>query len=109
MFVKVPVEFPKENMFSENGNISDGKLIYSVDNKVNESHYGGSIQPLEFMQAQMSEDEFKGFLKGNIIKYVSRAGKKSSSAPIDDLRKAKRYLNWLIEVYEGKTVNPRLS
>ena len=35
-----------------------------------ESHYDGTIQPLEFMQAQMTQEEFRGFLKGNIIKYV---------------------------------------
>lgn len=72
-----------------------------------ESHYEGTIQPIEFMQAQMNKDEFVGFLKGNIIKYVSRAGKKSSSTILTDLTKARRYLDWLIQVNSGEVINPR--
>ena len=76
-------------------------------NKVDESHYSGTIQPLEFMQANMTKDEFVGFLKGNVIKYVSRAGKKKGSDMKSDIKKAERYLVWLQEVLDGKIINPR--
>ena len=67
-------------------------------------HYDGSIQPIELMQAQMSKEEFIGFLKGNIIKYASRLGKKD--APQKEAKKIVQYAQWLLEVTEGKTINP---
>lgn len=70
-----------------------------------ESHYDGTIQPLEFMQAQMTQEEFRGFLKGNIIKYTARCGKKDD--PAKEMTKVLRYAKWLKESYEGKTVDPR--
>ena len=42
-----------------------------------DKHYAGTAhQPIEVMQANMTHNEFVGFLKGNIIKYVCRLGKK---------------------------------
>ena len=78
---------------------------YTHDTENFEAHYGGTIQPLEFMQAQMSQEEFRGFLKGNIIKYVSRCGKKDD--PVKEMTKVLRYAEWLKESYEGKIVDPR--
>ena len=57
-------------------------------------HYNKSIQPIEFMRATLTMEEFRGFLKGNIIKYISRAEGKGG---IDDYQKAMVYLKWLIE------------
>lgn len=53
----------------------------------------------------MSQEEFRGFLKGNIIKYVSRCGKKDDT--VKEMTKVLRYAEWLKESYEGKTVDPR--
>lgn len=78
-----------------------------MDNTVDERHYGGRIQPLEFMQANMTKEEFIGFLKGNVIKYVSRAGKKENSDINNDLAKAKRYLSWLEKAVNDDIINPR--
>ena len=48
----------------------------------------------------MTSDEFHGYLKGNIIKYVSRY--KFKGEPLEDLQKAQWYLNRLIkEVNNG--------
>lgn len=55
------------------------------------------IQPIRFMQASMSSDEFKGFLKGNIIKYTMREGRKNG---LEDIKKAQVYVNWLVEFCE---------
>ena len=52
------------------------------------------IQPIRFFQASMSPEAFKGFLKGNVIKYTMREDKKNG---IEDLQKAKVYMDWLIE------------
>ena len=43
----------------------------------------------------MTEDELKGFYKGNVLKYMLRHEKKNGK---EDLEKAKVYLNWLIEL-----------
>lgn len=41
-----------------------------------------------------------GFAEGNIIKYIVRAGKKGEA--LEDLNKAKEYLNRLIENHVAK-------
>lgn len=42
-----------------------------------------------------------GFYLGNVVKYISRAGRKGDI--VEDLKKAKQYLEWEIERLEGKT------
>jgi hypothetical protein len=40
-------------------------------------HYTvGGIETIDFIQAKLTPDEFRGYLKGNILKYTSRAGHK---------------------------------
>jgi len=43
-----------------------------------------------------------GFSLGNVIKYISRAGRKNSSNELEDLKKAQWYLNSVIKDLEGK-------
>jgi hypothetical protein len=44
-------------------------------------HYTkGGIETLDFIKAKLSTDEYKGYLKGNLIKYISRAGLKNEEA-----------------------------
>jgi hypothetical protein len=63
------------------------------------SHYGrGAIQPIDFMESNFTPDEYRGYLKGQVIKYISRYQYKGK--PIADLAKAQTYLAWLIE-FEG--------
>lgn len=57
----------------------------------------GGIETIEFIKAKLSDDEYKGFLKGNVIKYVSRAGYKVDEK--EDYKKAVYYLNKLIDMY----------
>lgn len=43
----------------------------------NPSYYKlGGIEPFEYMKSKMTPEEFQGYLKCNIIKYVSRMGHK---------------------------------
>ena len=61
--------------------------------KQNPEHYRrGSIEPWDFIISQQL-----GFLEGNIIKYITRAGHKQGESKIDDLAKAATYLRKLIE------------
>jgi hypothetical protein len=55
-------------------------------------HYDMEIQPITYIMANGL-----GFCEGNIIKYVSRYGLKGG---IDDLRKAKHYIEILIKEWE---------
>jgi len=61
------------------------------------AHYTSkSVQPWQAMEAWMSEEQFKGFLKGNVIKYMARCDDKGGKT---DLEKAQHYLDKLIEMY----------
>jgi hypothetical protein len=58
------------------------------------THYTqGGIECIDAIEASMSEESFRGFLKGNILKYVWRYENKNG---IQDLKKAQWYLNKLI-------------
>jgi len=66
------------------------------DLQVSGNHYKDMpIQPWALMEAVLTHAEFVGFLKGNIIKYSLRAGRKDGS---DDAGKAKHYMLKLQEV-----------
>ena len=61
------------------------------------SHYVEMpIQPWEVMEAILTYEEFVGFLKGNVIKYAMRAGRKGSAE--SDVEKARHYARKLAEV-----------
>lgn len=77
------------------------------DDPVNHpSHYtDGKIEVITFIE---DKGLIEGFCKGNAIKYISRAGKKESAAlqidekEIQDIKKARWYLDYLIGYYERK-------
>jgi hypothetical protein len=70
------------------------------DRQVGGNHYKDmAIQPWAVMQAVLTEEEFIGFLKGNIIKYAMRQGRKLGAG--DDAEKAKHYLAKLKEMNRG--------
>ena len=52
------------------------------------SYYQGKIEVIDFI-----EDKGLGFNLGNCIKYISRAGKKNPDKRIEDLKKARWYLD----------------
>ena len=49
-----------------------------------------------FEQGLISNEEFIGFIKGNVVKYVVRCGKKGN--PIEDIDKAISYLQLLKKI-----------
>ena len=63
-------------------------------NKYDPSHYQrGKIQVWDFIADQKLD-----FFKGNVVKYVCRAGSKSGESELDDLKKAKVYVEKAIEL-----------
>ena len=66
------------------------------DNVNSPSHYRyGKKETIEVIQDCMTDDEYHGYLKGNVLKYVSRY--KFKGEPLEDLKKAEWYLNKLIK------------
>ena len=62
----------------------------------NPDHYNtGAIEAIEAIRASMPSEQFFGYLKGNVMKYLWRYDYKEK--PIEDLRKADWYLNRLID------------
>ena len=61
-------------------------------------HYGGEDNIYEAIK--VIEDWSLGFNLGNVIKYISRAGKKSKETEIQDLKKALFYLQRQIDNLE---------
>ncbi len=59
------------------------------------SHYGGIDNPYEAIKVIEAWD--LDFHLGNTVKYISRAGKKNVDKELEDLLKAKWYLDRKIE------------
>lgn len=66
------------------------------NHQVGGTHYlNKTIQPWGYMESIMTPEEFEGYLRGNVIKYISRYPEK---AGLQDLRKAEHYLAKLISL-----------
>lgn len=64
------------------------------------AHYNiGGIECIEYLQDNMSWEGFTGYLEGNCKKYMHRWRYKAK--PLEDLKKARWYLDRLIEELEG--------
>ena len=85
------------------GQCAKDKTIFVIsaehDQVNNPSHYtSGSIECIDAIKASMTDEAFKGFLKGNVQKYLFRYEKKNN--PLEDLKKAQWYLTRLIQENE---------
>jgi len=61
-------------------------------------HYNtGDIECIDAIKESMTPESFRGYLKGNIQKYIWRYEAKKG---IEDLKKAEWYLNRLIKTLE---------
>lgn len=73
----------------------------SVDVVNSPPHYKtGGIEAIEGIEASMAPEAYAGYLKGNIMKYMWRYERKGK--PIEDLKKARWYLDRLIGLREGE-------
>jgi hypothetical protein len=71
------------------------------------AHYAsGTIECIDAIEASMSAEAFKGFLKGNIQKYVWRYETKGG---VESLQKAQWYLNRLIVTIEAEESKSRTN
>lgn len=67
------------------------------------AHYGGKENPYEAIK--VIEAWGLGFCLGNTVKYISRAGKKDAAKLVEDLKKAKWYLEREIANIEKEVAN----
>lgn len=89
-----------ENVYGQLDARNRAGTIGSADQRqVGGNHYKAMpIQPWDVMQAVMTVEEFKGFLKGNVIKYSMRAGQKLGASAAEDAEKARHYKQKLQEL-----------
>ena len=75
----------------------DGEVF---DKVTNPKHYKGSygLEVIEVHKNFLTDEELRGYYKGNTLKYLLRERKKNG---LEDLKKARKHLDWLIEL-EGK-------
>jgi len=66
----------------------------------NQAHYTKQlVEPIEYMEMLMTPKEFQAYLRGNVIKYISRYDAKGG---IEDIKKAQVYLSWLRDSMESE-------
>lgn len=85
--------------------LSKGKsqLDSSSDQVNNPNHYtGGTIECWDYLKDNMPREAYLGGLEWNIKKYLHRWRYKKN--PVEDLKKAKVYLDKLINEMESKDV-----
>lgn len=65
-----------------------------MDNVNKPNHYtSGDIECIDAIKSALTEEEFRGYCKGNIIKYVWRERFKNGN---EDIQKAIKYMEWII-------------
>lgn len=72
--------------------VYEEELVYSPE------HYQGKVEAIDYIEDKLSTEEYKGFLKGSILKYLSRMGRKGHA--VTDAKKARWYLERLVELLE---------
>jgi hypothetical protein len=112
-------DFPKEIYFKAaelNQSIEDSKKVIPLDNSepvenkeagtsATAQHYiKGRLEPIEVLQRILTQEQFIGFLVGNMIKYKLRAGFKGDKKV--DLKKAAQYEMWVELAEQGITIEP---
>ena len=65
----------------------------------NPKHYQGSqgLEAIEVHKNFLTKKELRGYYKGNTLKYLLREMSKNG---LEDLKKARKHLDWLIELEE---------
>ena len=98
---KLAMKSAKEFLELFEGDFIEDKKNFEVlkDNVNSPNHYrlsvaGHDVEVIDIIKAVLTPEEFRGYLKGNSIKYIMRENNKNH---IEDLEKCRNYLNWLIE------------
>lgn len=75
------------------------------DYQIGGEHYRSKdVQPWTAMESWMTPEQFEGYLRGNVIKYIARYPDKDG---MKDVYKAKHYLERLVEFLETQAADRR--
>jgi|TARA_B100001939_G_scaffold229170_1_gene197392 hypothetical protein len=87
------IEYMRKRMKEEQANMQSDNL----DMVNNPAHYNeATIETIDVIES-VTQDGFESYLQGNILKYICRYKYKNG---VEDLEKARWYLNRLIETVE---------
>lgn len=78
----------------------DGTDTSVKDDVHNPDHYklnGLNIEVVDVIKAVLTDEEFKGWCRGNALKYLMRAGKKDKAKEKQDFAKAGVFISWITD------------
>lgn len=85
---------------------ADNPYLKPIDGTAKaQEHYKAEVEPIEIMQMYLSPAEMQGYIKGNLIKYLLRMGKKDAIEK--EVDKVFQYSQWLRDVIREKKIDPR--
>ncbi len=87
------IEYMRKRMKEEQANMQSDNL----DMVNNPAHYNEATIETIYVIESVTQDGFESYLQGNILKYICRYKYKNG---VEDLEKARWYLNRLIETVE---------
>ena len=76
----------------------ESKKKTSITTQIIDYYDVGGIETIDIIQSKLTKDQYIGFLRGNVIKYLCRAGYKSPETEASDYEKASYYSDLLAHV-----------
>ena len=96
---KIEIEPVVTDTASTGVSVADGKPTDTMNDAVHHpQHYtlpGLTVESVDVIRAVLTPEEFKGWCKGNALKYSLRAGRKDPAKEVQDLAKAGVFLSWI--------------
>ena len=96
---KIETEPVVTDMASTGVSVADSKPTDTMNDAVHHpQHYtlpGLTVESVDVIRAVLTPEEFKGWCKGNALKYSLRAGRKDPAKEVQDLAKAGVFLSWI--------------
>lgn len=90
-------EYIQDEQAAKNANNTDTKHTDEVHNPNHYKLNGLNIEAVDVVKAVLTEEEFKGWCRGNALKYLMRAGKKDKSKEKQDFAKAGVFISWITD------------
>lgn len=90
-------EYIQQDIAESQTNNTDTKDTDEVHNPKHYKLNGLNIESVDVIKAVLTEEEFKGWCRGNALKYLMRAGKKDKSKEKQDFAKAGVFISWLTD------------
>lgn len=76
---------------------ASASFFFAMPDNVNHpDHYQGSLECITAIRAALTPEEFRGFCKGNVLKYAWRERHKGQD---ESLAKARWYIDQLLDGY----------